>query len=427
MTDITERKAIINLVKREVVPAIGCTEPAAVALAVAKAREVLGVMPQRIRIKLSRNMLKNAMGVGIPGTGMVGLPIAVALGVLVGKSAYGLEVLKDVTPEAVLKGQQLIDSNLITFEVQEPEISKVFVEVTCEAAQHQCMVRIINEHHHICQITLDGQSLLDEAQSSIPSTHKVIPPLSFNTVCDVALESDIDDLRFILEAARLNSAAADESLNGNYGHAVARVVDNSAHAYIMGNSIHTRMMAVTSAACDVRMAGAMVPVMSNSGSGNQGIAATLPVVVFAQETQKSEDELIRALFLSHLMLIYIKSSLGRLSPLCGAVVATTGSACGITLLMGGNREKIAFAIKNMIGNIAGVICDGAKPSCALKVSTGVSTATISAMMAMDGKVVSSIEGITDEDIDKTIQNLTTIGTEGMAETDKLILKIMQAK
>jgi len=426
MTDIIERKAIIDLVRREVVPAIGCTEPAAVALAVAKAREVLGQMPQQIQVKLSRNMLKNAMGVGIPGTGMVGLPIAVALGALVGKSCYGLEVLKEVTPEAVVLGQQLIASDMMTFEVQDPEISKVFVEVTCIANQHQSIVRIINEHQNICHIALNGQVILNNECSS-SQTKSTMTPLCFNTVCDVALESDIDDLRFILDAARLNSAAANESMNGNYGHSIARVVDGSAHAYIMGNSIHTRMMAITSAACDVRMAGAMIPVMSNSGSGNQGIAATLPVVVFAQETQKSEDELIRALFLSHLMLIYIKSSLGRLSPLCGALVATTGSACGITWLMGGNREKIAFAIKNMIGNVAGVICDGAKPSCALKVSTGVSTATISAMMAMDGKVVSSIEGITDEDVDKTIQNLTSIGTEGMAETDKLILKIMQAK
>jgi L-cysteine desulfidase len=170
-----------------------------------------------------------------------------------------------------------------------------------------------------------------------------------------------------------------------------------------------------------------VPVMSNSGSGNQGIAATLPIVVFAEETGKSQEEMVRALFLSHLMLIYIKQSLGRLSPLCGAVVATTGAACGITYLMGGSREQISFAIKNMIGNIAGVICDGAKPSCALKVSTGVSTATLSAMMAMDNKVVSGIEGITDNDVDQTIRNLTKVGQAGMADADRVILQIMQSK
>ena len=186
-------------------------------------------------------------------------------------------------------------------------------------------------------------------------------------------------------------------------------------------------MSVTAAACDARMGGAMFPVMSNSGSGNQGIAATLPVTVFAEEQGKSEEELIRALILSHLMTIYIKQSLGRLSGLCGAIVAATGSACGITYLMGGSREQIAYSIKNMIGNITGMICDGAKPSCALKVSNGVSTATLSALMAMDNKVVSPLEGIMEEDVDKTIHNLTRIGREGMNETDRMVLEIMTHK
>lgn len=427
MITVEERTSIIELVKHEVVPAIGCTEPAAVALAVAKAREVLGCMPERIEVLLSRNMLKNAMGVGIPGTGMVGLPIAVALGALVGKSDYGLEVLRDVTPQAVEDGKVLIASGVMTFAVQEPETAKVFVQVTCRAGLHQSVVRITDEHNHVSFVSMDGQVLFCDDKEVGNAVSSSPMALSFNKVCEVALGAPVHELRFILDAATLNSAAANESLLGSYGHAVGDVVRGASHSFIMGDSIHTRMMAITSAACDVRMAGAMVPVMSNSGSGNQGIAATLPVAVFAKETGKSEEELVRALFLSHLMLIYIKQSLGRLSPLCGAVVATTGAACGITYLMGGSREQISYAIKNMIGNVTGVICDGAKPSCALKVSTGVSTATISAMMAMDNKVVSSIEGIADEDVDKTIQNLASIGTEGMAETDKLILKIMQAK
>ncbi|MFT3738239.1 MAG: L-serine ammonia-lyase, iron-sulfur-dependent, subunit alpha [Breznakibacter sp.] len=422
-----EQLAIIELVKHEVVPAIGCTEPAAVALAVAKAREVLGKMPDRIEVQLSRNMLKNAMGVGIPGTGMVGLPIAVALGALIGKSTYGLEVLRDVTPKAVEEGKDLIGRDIMSFEVQEPETEKVFVQVTCVADGHKSLVRITGEHNHFSYVAIDGVVLSHDECGQVEKTPLCHTPLSFQKVCDVALEAPVGQLKFILDAAKMNGEAADQSRHGNYGHAVANVVGASAHSFIMGDSIHTRMMAVTSAACDVRMAGAMVPVMSNSGSGNQGIAATLPVAVFARETGKSDDELARALFLSHLMLIYIKQNLGRLSPLCGAVMATTGAACGITYLMGGSCEQISFAIKNMIGNVTGVICDGAKPSCALKVSTGVSTATISAMMAMENKVVSSIEGIADEDVDKTIQNLASIGTEGMVETDKLILKIMQAK
>jgi len=175
------------------------------------------------------------------------------------------------------------------------------------------------------------------------------------------------------------------------------------------------------------MAGAMIPVMCNSGSGNQGITATLPVTIFADETQQSEDSLIRALALSHLMAIYIKQSLGKLSALCGAMIAGIGSSCGITYLMGGNREQISFSIKNMIGNLTGIICDGAKPSCSIKVSTAVSTATISALMAIENKVITELEGIIDEDVDQTIRNLTSIGGEGMLETDKMILKIMTGK
>jgi L-cysteine desulfidase len=197
--------------------------------------------------------------------------------------------------------------------------------------------------------------------------------------------------------------------------------------YILGNGILGRILSYTSGACDARMAGAMIPVMSNSGSGNQGISATLPVTIFAEENHKSEEELIRALTLSHLTVIYIKQSLGRLSALCGCVVAATGSSCGITLLMGGNYRQVTFAVKNMIANLTGMICDGAKPSCSLKVTTGVSTALLSAMMAMDEKCVSSVEGIIDDDVDRSIHNLTRIGAVGMNETDHIVLDIMTHK
>ena len=187
------------------------------------------------------------------------------------------------------------------------------------------------------------------------------------------------------------------------------------------------ILSCTSAACDARMGGAMVPVMSNSGSGNQGITATLPVVVFAEENHKSEEELIRALMLSHLTVIYIKQSLGRLSALCGCVVAATGSCCGITYLMGGEYQQITYAVKNMIANITGMICDGAKPSCAMKLTSGVSTAVLSAMLAMQQKYVTSVEGIIDDDVDRTIRNMTRIGAQGMNETDRVVLDIMTHK
>ena len=428
MLSLQERSEIITLIKQEVIPAIGCTEPVAVALAVARAKEVLGTIPDKIEVSLSSNMLKNAMGVGIPGTGMVGLPIAIALGALIGKSEYGLEVLKDLSPEALEQGKKMIDDKVMTFYLKQKITEKLYIEVQVSNGNDTAQVIISRSHTRFSHIQRNEEILLqldDETNGEISSEKSV--NLSFNKVCDFALESPVEDLKFILDASVMNRAASNESMKGAYGHSVAQTVTNGSQQKVMGNTIFTRMLSVTAAACDARMAGAMFPVMSNSGSGNQGIAATLPVSVFAEETGKSEDELARALVLSHLMTIYIKQSLGRLSGLCGAIVAATGSACGITYLMGGSRDQIAYSIKNMIGNITGMICDGAKPSCALKVSNGVSTATLSALMAMDNKVVTSIEGITDEDVNKTILNLTKIGSEGMNETDRMVLEIMTHK
>lgn len=428
MLSLQERSDIIALIKQEVIPAIGCTEPVAVALAVAKAKEILGAIPDKIEVSLSSNMLKNAMGVGIPGTGMVGLPIAIALGALIGKSEYGLEVLKDLTPEALEQGKKMIDDKVMTVYLKQKIAEKLYIEVLAKNGNDQAQVIISHDHTRFSHIQKNDEILLhldDEIDGGDPKEKGV--SLSFNKVCDFAIDTPVDELRFILKSSVMNRAASNESLKGEYGHSVAQTVRHGSQQNVMGNTIFTRMLSVTAAACDARMAGAMFPVMSNSGSGNQGIAATLPVSVFAEETGKSEDELIHALALSHLMTIYIKKNLGRLSGLCGAIVAATGSACGITYLMGGTREQIAYSIKNMIGNITGMICDGAKPSCALKVSNGVSTATLSALMAMDNKVVTSIEGITDEDVDKTILNLTKIGSEGMNETDRMVLEIMTTK
>ncbi len=418
-----ERDEIVNLVKAEVTPAIGCTEPSAVALAVAKARELLGEIPDKIELKLSANILKNSMGVGIPGTDMVGLPIAIAMGVLVGKSEYGLEVLKDIRPEIVEEGKRLIDTNCISVSLLDNIAEKLYIEVDVKKDKNSARVVISKEHIRFSHLEQNGKILLHLEDVNTTVIEQNTLDLSFNKVCDFALESPLEEIAFIKDASELNKAAATESMKGHYGHSLSYTFANGQ----LGNNVFTKMLSVTAAACDARMGGAMFPVMSNSGSGNQGIAATLPVTVFAEELGKTDEELIRALMLSHLMTIYIKQSLGRLSGLCGAVVATTGAACGITYLMGGSRTQMSYAIKNMIGNITGIICDGAKPSCALKVSNGVSTATLSALMAMDNKVLSSLEGITDEDVDKTIMNLTRIGRDGMQETDRMILDIMTHK
>lgn len=427
MINDAERQQIIAIVKREVVPAIGCTEPIAVALCVAKAAETLGVKPEKISVWLSANILKNAMGVGIPGTGMIGLPIAIALGALIGKSEYQLEVLKDSVPEAVEAGKRFIDEKRISIALKPNIDEKLYIEVCCEAGSDRSTAIIAGGHTSFVYVSHNGDVLLDKQTASAEEEENTVPDLTLRKVYDFAMTAPLDEIRFILDTARLNKAAAEQSFTGNYGHGLGKMLRGTYEHKVMGDSVFSHILSYTSGACDARMAGAMIPVMSNSGSGNQGISATLPVVVYAEENGKSEEELIRALMLSHLTVIYIKESLGRLSALCGCVVAATGSSCGITWLMGGTYEQITYAVQNMIANLTGMICDGAKPSCALKVTTGVSTAVLSAIMAMENRCVTSVEGIIDQDVDQSIRNLTRIGSQGMNETDRLVLDIMTNK
>ena len=451
------KEEIIALIKREVIPAMGCTEPMAVSLCTAMAAEDLGVQPEEIDVLLSANILKNAMGVGIPGTGMVGLPIAVALGALIGKSDYQLEVLRDVTPDDVQRGKTFIDEGRIHIALKEniPEVmgyvEKLYIEVTCKAAGKQATSIIAREHtHRISPSELrqssnelpisqgdSSDSFADrqpspEGASSFScadhhSTHGSSCDLTLRQVYDFAMQTPLEELAFINEARRLNEQAASEALKGNYGHCLGKTLSRPLGRGIMGESIFSHILSKTSAACDARMAGAKIPVMSNSGSGNQGIAATLPVVVFAEENHNTEEELIRALILSHLTAIYIKQSLGRLSALCGCVVASTGSSCGMTYLMGGGYEQVSYSVKNMIANLAGMVCDGAKPSCALKVTSGVSTAILSALLAVQNNFVGSVEGLIEDDVDRCIHNLTRLGADGMVETDRMVLDIMTHK
>ena len=424
----SERERIIALMNREVVPAIGCTEPIAVALCTARATEELGRCPEHIDVRLSANILKNAMGVGIPGTGgMIGLPIALALGALVGKSEYQLEVLRDVTPETVERGKAYIDRKCIAIALKEGIDEKLYIEVEVSAAGHTATAIIAGGHTRFVYVARDGATTLDKRTPATTEAEEEQIDLSLARVWEFATTTPVEELRFVLESRRVKKTAAEQSLKCEYGHSVGRTLRRERELKVMGDSIFSRILAYTSAACDARMAGAMIPVMSNSGSGNQGIAATLPVVVYAEQTDATEEATIRALTLSHLTVIYIKQSLGRLSALCGCVVAATGSSCGITYLMGGDYDRIVAAVKNMIANLTGMICDGAKPSCAMKLMSGVSTAVLSAMMAMDGHCVTPFEGIIDHDVDRCIRNLTRIGRDGMNETDRMVLDIMTDK
>lgn len=425
------RQQIIALVKREVIPAVGCTEPIAVALAVASSQSLLNGYPARIHVALSPNMLKNAMGVGIPGTSMTGLPIAIALGAICGDSKANLEVLAQVTPDDVAKGKSLVDNNAISISLAPEGCDILYIEANVtDDSGHTATTVISGSHTNIVRQELDGKVLTlndgGNGGAEVKSSASA-PKLTMAQVWEFAMESPLDELKFILESRRINKLAAERSFTGRYGHEVGRTLHCERQRAMMGDSIFSRVLSYTSAACDARMAGAPIPVMSNSGSGNQGIAATLPVAIYAEEQFASEEQTVRALMLSHLTVIYIKQSLGRLSALCGCVVAATGSACGICYLMGGDFEKVVATAKNLIANLTGMICDGAKPSCAMKLASGVSTAMMSAMMAMEGQSVCQLEGIVDDDIDRCVSNLTRIGREGMRETDRLILEIMTSK
>lgn len=421
---------ILQLLHQEVIPAIGCTEPIAVALCVARATELLGAEPDRITVHLSKNIYKNAMAVGIPNTGMTGLPIAIALGATVGKSEYKLEVLRDATPDAVAYARAYMERVPADIQVDAdaPDVLYIRAEVSKNGISAHATIQ--GDHTRFVE---DNQRITTNVPCTTQREANNATPLTLRTVYDYATTTPLDSVQFLLDGAKMNVRAAETSFTGSYGHGLGRLMHitpdtpNAAIEALFGNTLFTKIISYTCGACDARMSGAMVPVMSNSGSGNQGISCSVPVYLYAQENHCTEEQTLRALTLSNLTVIYIKQSLGRLSALCGCVVAATGSAVGITYLMGGNYTEITYAIKNMIANISGMICDGAKPGCALKVTSGISTAIMSAFLAMQHSYADSTEGIVEEDIDRTIRNLTRIGHDGMTQTDDLILDIMTHK
>ena len=429
-----QRATYIALLKKEVKPALGCTEPIAVALAVAKATEVLGAQgekPAKITVEVSANILKNAMGVGIPGTGMNGLYIASALGACCGKSEYGLEVLRDVCAEQVELARQMVAANRVEIKLSQEDV-KLYIKASCWSTHHTTSATIRDHHDRIVEVTLDGKCLQSDTLpgASCDESDTANPRQLGLTVASIfafAMEAPLSEIAFIKESAVLNQAIAKEGLTHNYGLQIGKTIRNRMHETVFGQGILPYAMSMTAAAADARMAGCTLPAMSNSGSGNQGITVTLPVVAASDKLNCTEEQLIRALVLSHLIAIHIKTYLGRLSALCGCVVASSGAACGITYLMGGGYTEITYAIKNMIGNITGMVCDGAKAGCALKVSSGTSSAVQSAILAVDKICISENDGIIENDIEKTIYNLGKVGTAGMQNTDHIMLNIMVNK
>lgn len=431
----TQIRQITALVHREVVPATGCTEPAAVALTVAYAAAQTTAKPRSIEVLLSGNMLKNAMGVGIPGTGTFGIPIAIALGAILAAPEKLLELLDSFTDEELHRAQKMVESGCIHIGLKEgDDIDRLYVEVLLTDTEGRVSTAVIQATHTgLTSLTYDGEDRF-VATDRTPctkcpeqKTEEETIALNFDLVYEYALHAPLDELNFIYEAAQLNKRASEFSFTHSYGHNLGKLINSDLGRRYLGDSPLTQMLAYTSSACDARMDGAPVTVMSNSGSGNQGISSMLPVLTFAEEQGADREKTTRAIMLSSLLVIYVKQLLGRLSCLCGMVVSGIGSACAITYLMGGTKEQSIGAVKNMIGNVSGMICDGAKPSCSLKASTGVSSALISALLSMQGHVVTATEGIVDEDIDICIANLADLGRDGMAQADLKVLKIMTSK
>ncbi|MBR4756133.1 MAG: serine dehydratase subunit alpha family protein [Bacteroidales bacterium] len=427
---MTEREAeIIELIHKEVKPALGCTEPIAVALAAAKAAEILSdSSPETVKVEVSGNILKNGMGVGIPGTDMIGLHIAAALGAICGKSCYGLEVLKDIEDKDVEKAKAMVRDGKV--EIGLAATGKLlYVKVTLSGGGHSSWAVVEDDHDRIVETGLDGKAdRVSRGRSSCGSKDKnsLDYNLTVKEICSVTDTIAYDDIKFILGDRDLNLALAMEGLEGSYGLGVGKAIRENQRE-VFGDDFMSYAMGMTAAASDARMAGCKLPAMSNSGSGNQGITASMPVITYSLKYGIDDERLARALFMSNLVAIHIKSYLGKLSALCGCVVASTGSACGIVYLQGGNYDQICATIKNMIGNITGMVCDGAKVGCAMKVASGVSSAIQSAVLAMSGKCVCETDGIIDRDIEKTIRNLGEIGSFGMKSTDRLIQRIMACK
>ncbi len=443
---MTRRESeIIELLHKEVKPALGCTEPIAVALAAAKAVEILvsrHALAERpcdemeIAVEVSGNVLKNGMGVGIPGTGMVGLHIAAALGAVCGKSEYGLEVLNELCPEAVEKAKRMVAQGRVRVKMAAENGHKLFVRASVSAplaGETHCGKAVIaDSHDRIVRTGYDSMVLDTGADSSDGAGGDAEKTtldyhLSVAEIYDFAKNVAFDDISFILESRDMNLRLAEEGLRGNYGLRVGRTIADERFTPVFGKDFLSCAMSLTTAASDARMAGCTLPAMSNSGSGNQGITVTMPIVAFALHRDVSDEQLARALVLSHLVAIHIKGYLGRLSALCGCVIASTGSSCGLVYLHGGSYAQVCNAIKNMIGNITGMVCDGAKVGCAMKVASGVSSSIQSAVLALDDICISSNDGIIEEDIEKTIRNLGRIGSVGMQNTDSMILDIMSCK
>lgn len=422
---MTRQEEICNLMKDNIVLAVGCTEPVAVALAVAKAKELLGEEVEKVELSLSKNIIKNAMGVGIPGTGMIGLPIAVALGVVCGHSCKELQVLEDAK-DNLDKAKNWLATHKIEMKNKDTD-EKLYIECCCHGRTSASKAVIAKNHTNFVLLQKDDNILPcsnsgKSCNTAKADTSQTAATLSIKEIYDYATQTELSFLEWIYDMVEVNLKISQEGLQGNYGLRIGK-------SLMADGDLNTRKKVIAAAcsASDARMDGATLPVYSNSGSGNQGITCSVPVAKYAEALGKTKGDLIRALTLSNLVSIYIKNKIGRLSALCGIVNASMGVGSAFVYLKGGSLTQICYVIRNMINTITGMVCDGAKPSCSLKMSAGLNSAFDSALLAMNNIVVNQTDGIAEQNIDHSIENLGKIGRFGMDKMDELVLDIMLDK
>lgn len=410
-------QSYLTLLREETLPAIGCTEPVAVALCAAEASACLLKEPYRLHLEVSPYILKNGMHVGIPGTaGLTGLDLACALGSLLPHPEKQMTILGDVSDEKLSKAKAIVQSGSVSVRSADTPY-KVWVDVRIDAADgHWARAVIQGTHTHVLLVEKDGQPLrTDRCQES---ESRNMPAITLESVYAFATTVSQADLEFLDEIIRVNTRIACEGLARDYGLCVGRHLANSPDAA-------QQVIAVTAAAADARMSGCQLPVMTNMGSGNQGITASLPVIETAHLLDASYEQLLRALAISELVAMEVKTHIGRLSALCGcSIAAAIGAASAMVFLRGGNFEQIAYAVNMMVGDVTGIICDGAKPGCALKIATAVSAAQRAAVLALSLEHTVQPYGIVSSDVEATIQNLGTLGRDGMGNANDVVLRMM---
>ena len=414
---------ILNAVVK---PALGCTEPICAAYATAVAASMLTSKPESISVQVSDNLYKNSMGVFVPGTGKIGLAIAAAVGAIGGDASAGLEVLSAIEPAQVEDAQALIDAGKVSVSRTKTD-EFIYCYVSVKSGDDVASVEISGGHTQIIEKTFNGESVFSQEVSATCSTAGICDgvDISIQGIYSYATQVDFEDIRFILESAELNSKLAAEGLKNEYGLQVGRTIEKSIQAGFMSADFSNNILMQTSAASDARMGGASLPAMSNYGSGNQGIAATLPLVITAKHYQAGDELLARALIMSHLGAIYMKSHYPPLSAFCGNTVTSAAAAMGMVYLAGGSYQQSCFAIQNVLSDCSGMVCDGAKSSCAMKVKTSSGSAVNAFMLAIQSTVAQN-QGIVAEGVEHTIRNIGRLVTQGMGSTDTIIIDIMSA-